>query len=657
MKALHLVMAAALLLACSGEDAKVRQRLLQIEQFEDRGTLGPERELTTLLYSMELEVRERAVLAMGRIEDPTSIDEINRATTLDTPLVRAAAAWAMGRLAATYESEVPQSTLTGYYTDTASATRRNIIDALAFASGAETQQFLHVFGLLDGNPSTRGAAALALGKLGQLDDPRDLFAMLRDQNAEVRWRAAWALWRLKHPRSKVVAEAALRDDDARVRMFAARALGEVGDAASADSLAQLLADSDWRVRNDAADAIGKIGQSDAALDRLVQSLDGELHELTARTMVEAIGRAGRPGDLGVLRQALRRRSATIWQGLINAVADGYTDSAYAFIQAIITDRRPTVARAAMAALGRIQDEPSRALLAQTYPDLDPTSQGFALAALSEYGFGAAEPFLDEALASDNLILADAAVRALARDPDTMSIRLWLDFWDAHAEDTLPDLKLAALEAGSTIVDSVHVRLGRTLQHAFRAAANDSDRLVRQAAIAGLDKMGFDLSKQLGEFRSNITEDNYDDIFRAFRQNPTATITTVRGDIRIELRYDKAPRTVHNFVTLARDGFYDSTVFHRVVPNFVIQGGDPTGTGSGGPGYTIRSQYNDLEYTTGAVGMASSGKDTEGSQFFITHCPTPHLDDRYTLFGYVTAGQEIVDRIRQGDIIRTIVIGE
>jgi len=92
-----------------------------------------------------------------------------------------------------------------------------------------------------------------------------------------------------------------------------------------------------------------------------------------------------------------------------------------------------------------------------------------------------------------------------------------------------------------------------------------------------------------------------------------------------------------------------------VPNFVVQGGDPDGTGYGGPGYSIRSQYNDLSYTTGAVGMASSGKDTEGSQFFITHSPQPHLDDRYTIFGYVTSGQDVVDAIRQGDKINSISI--
>jgi cyclophilin family peptidyl-prolyl cis-trans isomerase len=187
------------------------------------------------------------------------------------------------------------------------------------------------------------------------------------------------------------------------------------------------------------------------------------------------------------------------------------------------------------------------------------------------------------------------------------------------------------------------------------ALADRDRLVRTAAIEALAKSGVDSSARLGDFETRITDLNFNSIFRAYKKNPTATITTDRGDITIELRYDKAPRTVHNFVTLAEKGFYNGLIFHRVVPNFVIQGGDPTGTGYGGPGYTIRSQYNDLEYSTGAVGMASSGKDTEGSQFFITHSPQPHLDDRYTLFGYVTSGQDVVDQIRIGDRIKQIVV--
>ncbi|MBS1517917.1 MAG: peptidylprolyl isomerase [Bacteroidetes bacterium] len=140
-----------------------------------------------------------------------------------------------------------------------------------------------------------------------------------------------------------------------------------------------------------------------------------------------------------------------------------------------------------------------------------------------------------------------------------------------------------------------------------------------------------------------------------QEKKNVTIRTNKGDIRIELFPGTAPMTVLNFLKLSEKGFYNGTVFHRVVPNFVIQGGDPTGTGYGGPGYSIRSEFSPLEYETGMLGMASSGKDTEGSQFFITHSATPHLNGKYTIFGKVTGGMDVVDKIMVGDLIEEVIV--
>ena len=109
------------------------------------------------------------------------------------------------------------------------------------------------------------------------------------------------------------------------------------------------------------------------------------------------------------------------------------------------------------------------------------------------------------------------------------------------------------------------------------------------------------------------------------------------------------------VTLAEKDYFKDVIWHRVVPYFVAQDGDPTGTGSGGPGYAFRCEYNGLRYDTGAVGMALSGKDTGGSQYFITLSPQPHLDGRYTIFGHVVKGQDVVERLRRGDRISSIAI--
>jgi len=138
-------------------------------------------------------------------------------------------------------------------------------------------------------------------------------------------------------------------------------------------------------------------------------------------------------------------------------------------------------------------------------------------------------------------------------------------------------------------------------------------------------------------------------------SPHAYIETEKGTIEIELDVLDAPLTSDNFITLARRGYFDGLTFHRVVPDFVIQGGDPRGDGEGGPGHTIRDELNQEPYVRGTVGMALAWRDTGGSQFFITHSPQPHLDARYTVFGRVVAGLEVVDAINQWDVVKRIRI--
>jgi peptidyl-prolyl cis-trans isomerase B (cyclophilin B) len=138
-----------------------------------------------------------------------------------------------------------------------------------------------------------------------------------------------------------------------------------------------------------------------------------------------------------------------------------------------------------------------------------------------------------------------------------------------------------------------------------------------------------------------------------------SIQTPRGTIELELFPKFAPKTVNNFVFLARQGYYDGVPFHRVIGGFMIQGGDPTGTGSGGPGYRFEYEFNGnpLRHEKGAISMANAGANTNGSQFFITHAPQPHLDGKHTVFGKVTKGQDVVDAIRQGDRMEKVVVTE
>jgi len=140
---------------------------------------------------------------------------------------------------------------------------------------------------------------------------------------------------------------------------------------------------------------------------------------------------------------------------------------------------------------------------------------------------------------------------------------------------------------------------------------------------------------------------------------TATFTTSRGTIVCELFAKEAPNTVNNFVFLARDKFYDGTVFHRVIKDFMVQGGDPTGTGRGGPGYRFDDEFkgNPHRHKVGSLSMANAGPGTNGSQFFITHIATDWLDGKHTVFGQVLSGQDVVNATQQGDQLKSVAISE
>ncbi|MFC2041553.1 peptidylprolyl isomerase [Chloroflexota bacterium] len=138
---------------------------------------------------------------------------------------------------------------------------------------------------------------------------------------------------------------------------------------------------------------------------------------------------------------------------------------------------------------------------------------------------------------------------------------------------------------------------------------------------------------------------------------TATIKTEKGDLVLELFASDVPVTVNNFVFLAREGFYDGTTFHRVIPDFMAQGGDPTGTGTGGPGYKFADEFSEHTHGTGALSMANAGPNTNGSQFFITYSPQHHLDGKHSVFGQLTEGMDVLAKIKNGDRIVRITIEE
>jgi len=144
-----------------------------------------------------------------------------------------------------------------------------------------------------------------------------------------------------------------------------------------------------------------------------------------------------------------------------------------------------------------------------------------------------------------------------------------------------------------------------------------------------------------------------------KKSCSVEIVTNKGSMKLDLYPADAPKTVNNFTFLAKEGFYDGVTFHRVIPNFMVQGGDPTGTGMGGPGYKFEDEFenNPHRHIDNVISMANAGPGTNGSQFFITHASQPHLDGRHTVFGKLTDGVDVLNSIQQGDVMEKVVVTE
>jgi cyclophilin family peptidyl-prolyl cis-trans isomerase len=264
------------------------------------------------------------------------------------------------------------------------------------------------------------------------------------------------------------------------------------------------------------------------------------------------------------------------------------------------------------------------------------------------GAANAETVLIEKLTADDPVVRQTAANGLARLKSTKASAALLQAYDIAEKDPAYTAR-AAILAALVQTDGVNAR------PLLERALGDRDWAIRVRAAALLRTLdaGADVSKMRPAPASPQPELNDLPPLISPHVSPMAYIDTDKGLIQIELAVLDAPRTVTNFVSLARRNFLGSTPWHRVVPNFVVQDGDPRGDGEGSPGYTIRDEINQRPHLRGTVGMARDWEDTGGSQFYITLSPQPHLDGRYTVFGHVVSGMEVVDRLSHGDLIRSV----
>jgi cyclophilin family peptidyl-prolyl cis-trans isomerase/HEAT repeat protein len=622
-------------------------------------------DLVLMLQDAEGRVRRRAALAVGRVGLVEGVEPLGRLLGDPDPDVRQMAAFALGILGS--RTAVP--VLAAALADTAPLVQGRAAEALGLLDARDQA----------GPIAAMGAAHVAAGALAGLTADDQTYPL--PPEAEAVRLSLYALARLKS--FDGIARVALDASGQPVTHWwpVAYALRRVEDVRAAPALMTLFAGEGQYSRAFAARGLGAIRHRDAVQALLPVAADVARQPAVGVEAIRALGAIEAPEAAPVLLRVARQASndpAVRAEALASLASPGSGADTEALLD-LLSDRAPAVRAAAFKALAALDVE--RFLLALSGLDADgepAVRSAVATAAGTLPAEVAAKlllpvkdadarvlPAIFEALASAKVPGAEAALADALQHPDVV-VR-------GAAADALGALKAAAavvplaaaLEAAqkdadygarASILGALAAIDRAAAVPALTAALADPDWAVRRRAAALLAEIdpSRDTAAAIRPAPTELVRRVYEDpAVLSPRYSTHVYIDTDKGTIEIELAMLDAPLTVHNFVSLARKGYFDGLAFHRVVGNFVVQDGDPRGDGEGGPGYTIRDELNERPYLRGTVGMALAGPDTGGSQYFITHSPQPHLDARYTVFGQVVAGMEVVDRIGPGDVVRRV----
>ena len=646
-------------------DQKIRW-ILQLE--DERQLRGGGGDLLVLLQDPEARVRRRAALATGRVRLPAGVPGLVVLLESDKdPEVRQMAAFALGLVGDA--SAAPA--LTSAVADTDPTIQARAAEALGLighkpaAPAIAGMVAAHLSaGVLNGinaddmgTPKPPAVEAVRLGAdaLVRLGSYEALSSALVDGTGQARsrwWPIAFALQRSNDARAVPVLLALLSGEGQLTRAFAARGLGVLKDPraaapflAIADNASEPLA-----VRIQAVRGLALLGEARGGpvLMRLITS--AQVNQNLQLEAVVALGQLHHAGAVELLVDLVSASWPSVRAAALQALARTDTDTFISAISGLDLDGHWSVRAALASALGELGKERAEAPLTSLLRDSDQRVIPSVLDALAKVGATSAIPEMLARLKADDQVVRAAAARGLATLKAPGAVPALTEALALSQRDGLYVARAATLDA-LTAIDPAAAR------PLLVSALGDRDWAVRLRSAEHLRQLDptSDVSAMRPAPPPIVPELAAVDTFVAPQYSPSAYIDTSRGTIQIELAVLDAPRTVANFIALARKNYFRGVQLHRVVPDFVVQDGDPRGDGEGGPGYTIRDEINQRPYLRGTVGMALDWADTGGSQFFITHSPQPHLDGRYTVFGQVISGMDVVDRLQQWDTIERIRI--
>jgi cyclophilin family peptidyl-prolyl cis-trans isomerase/HEAT repeat protein len=599
--------------------------------------------LVTTLSDADPDVREMAAFALGLIGDATATAPLIKALSDPSPIVRGRAAEALGQINAKDKDQI------------SAAARREAGDAIGrmVADYARTPPVAALQGDDETWPAAAEAEAFRLGMyaLVRLGTYEPLAAAVVDSSGTAVttwWPLAYALGRIEDKRAAPALLKILGGPGKYSPAFAARGLGVLKDTSAVNPLMGLLGarNAPLEVVVSVVRALAAIGDHRAAASLVKLGSDSTDPNIRLQ-VVTALGTLKSSEGLPLVEDALTDPWPTMRAAALRAAAAIDLDTFVLVLSGMEPDPN-WVVRAALAevlgTMGPQATERARSML----HDEDRRVVPAVLNSLVRLKAPDAGTIALAQLKEPDYVVRATAARIIGELKPEGGVEALRNAWTLAGADAAMDARAAILSAVAEYGRDAALPL-------LKEAINDKDWAVRVHVLTLLTKLDPSADYQNAirpvPGQPSAPYDSVDLIGPTY--SPHVFIETAKGTIEFELAVLDAPQTAWNFMTLARKGFFNGLQIHRVVSNFVVQDGDPRGDGEGGPGYTIRDELNERPFLRGTVGMALSWKDTGGSQFFITHSPQPHLDARYTAFGTVVNGMDVVDRIQQGDTIQRV----